>query len=489
MSGFYGDLSSQQEEALAKFKDALSDVWKEGYDDHMCLRWLRARNFDVAKSEEMFRNHLEFRKKWGADTILEDYTPPEVLKKYYPHGVFGFDREGHPISYQLTGNSDFRGLVRSVKPEDFTRHIIYLNEKGIKVAEEASRKTGRVIETHTIIMDLENLSYQRHYYWPAIKGFQQSVKLLEDNYPERVKQSLLIKAPKVFPIAYNLIKPFLEERTRKKVKVMGSNWKEELQKYIDPDNLPEMYGGNRREPDAECSDYICIGGDIPNEYYLSNMTDVSTDSMDLVQVGRGSTVQLEYHIEVVGSAIRWEFITTDYDIGFGIFYKDTDTKKRVHKGSMRELIASERKTSHLIPQNGILVCETEGIYVLRFDNTYSWARTKEVKYSVTVLPPDTELVDHTQFMGINRRKEGVSAGGQAESKDSNEGENEEEENDDDFQDAEEEVVPSEDVKLNPESSTNEPAVPKEGSSGEVPSMENGLAKTQPLTEQSETTSD
>ena len=95
-------------------------------------------------------------------------------------------------------------------------------------------------------------------------------------------------------------------------------------------------------------------------------------------------------------------------------------------------------------------------------------------------------------MGINRRKEGVSAGGQAESKDSHKGEKEveeEEENDDDFQDAEEEVVPSEDVKLNPESSTNEPGVPKEGSSGEVPLMENGLAKTQPLTEQSETTSD
>ena len=24
-----------------QFKDALSDVWKEGYDDYMCLRWLR----------------------------------------------------------------------------------------------------------------------------------------------------------------------------------------------------------------------------------------------------------------------------------------------------------------------------------------------------------------------------------------------------------------------------------------------------------------
>ena len=40
---------------------------------------------------------------------------------------------------------DTLGLVRSVKPEDFTRHIIYLNEKGIKVAEEASRKVTTIL--------------------------------------------------------------------------------------------------------------------------------------------------------------------------------------------------------------------------------------------------------------------------------------------------------------------------------------------------------
>ena len=30
---------------------------------------------------------------------------------------------------------------------------------------------GRRIETETIVLDLENLSIQRHYYWPAIEMF------------------------------------------------------------------------------------------------------------------------------------------------------------------------------------------------------------------------------------------------------------------------------------------------------------------------------
>ena len=30
--------------------------------------------------------------------------------------------------------------------------------------------------------------------------------------------------------------------------------------------------------------------------------------------------------------------------------------------------------------------------MLRFDNTYSWTRSKELFYTIRVLPPDTELV-------------------------------------------------------------------------------------------------
>jgi len=31
--------------------------------------------------------------------------------------------------------------------------------------------------------------------------------------------------------------------------------------------------------------------------------------------------------------------------------------------------------------------------VVRFDNTYSWTKAKEVFYSVQLLPPDTEICD------------------------------------------------------------------------------------------------
>ena len=34
--------------------------------------------------------------------------------------------------------------------------------------------------------------------------------------------------------------------------------------------------------------------------------------------------------------------------------------------------------------------------MLRFDNTYSWTRSKELFYTIRVLPPDTELCEQEE---------------------------------------------------------------------------------------------
>jgi len=53
---------------------------------------------------------MEWRRNYGTDDILK-WDPPEVLKKYWPGGIFGFDRQGHPILWQLSNNFDARGMT------------------------------------------------------------------------------------------------------------------------------------------------------------------------------------------------------------------------------------------------------------------------------------------------------------------------------------------------------------------------------------------
>ncbi|XP_064392020.1 SEC14-like protein 2 isoform X2 [Halichondria panicea] len=295
MSGHVGSLTPQQEEALSKFKSAVSDIPNKPEDnDYFYLRWLRARKFKVDKAEQMLRNHMTFRAEQGVDTILQDWTPPEVLQKCFPGGFFGEDRDGHPVWYDNYGNMDFRGIQRSCRKEDVFKLKVYHLETTAKVCEEYSKTKGRHIDTITSVIDLEHLSFQKHYYWPGINLFREALAMFEANYPERSKRIIVVRAPKAFPVAFNLIKPFLKSETRDKIDVLGSNWQEELQKYISPDQLPQAYGGTRCEPDPWCSDHLNPGCDVPPEYYLTNQTEIEKEEMDRVVVGRGGCCELEY---------------------------------------------------------------------------------------------------------------------------------------------------------------------------------------------------
>lgn len=88
MSGQVGDLSPQQQEALTRFREILQDVLPTlpKADDFFLLRWLRARNFDLKKSEDMLRKHVEFRNQQDLDHILT-WQPPEVSPLTYPPGL------------------------------------------------------------------------------------------------------------------------------------------------------------------------------------------------------------------------------------------------------------------------------------------------------------------------------------------------------------------------------------------------------------------
>ena len=56
---------------------------------------------------------MEFRKKYGLDTILEDYTPPQMFKESLTGGFFGEDVDGYPVWYENVGNLDPKGMVNS----------------------------------------------------------------------------------------------------------------------------------------------------------------------------------------------------------------------------------------------------------------------------------------------------------------------------------------------------------------------------------------
>ncbi|XP_005396326.1 PREDICTED: SEC14-like protein 4 isoform X1 [Chinchilla lanigera] len=401
MSGRVGDLSPQQQEALARFQENLRDLLPTlpKADDYFLLRWLRARNFDLQKSEGMLRKHVEFRKQLDLDNILA-WQPSEVVQLYDSGGLCGYDYEGCPTWFDIIGTLDPKGLLLSASKQELIRKRVKVCELLSHECELQTQKLGRKIEKMLMVFDMEGLSL-KHLWKPAVEVYQQFFAILEANYPETVKNLIVVRAPKLFPVAFNLVKSFMGEETRKKIVILGDNWKQELTKFISPDQLPVEFGGTMTDPDGnpKCLTKINYGGEVPRTYYLREQVRMQYDHK--VSVSRGSSQQVESEILFPGCVLRWQFASDGGDIGFGVFLK-TKIGERQRAGEMTEVLPSQRYNAHMVPEDGSLTCLKAGVYVLRFDNTYSLMYAKKVSYSVEVLLPDKASEEKLQGLRATR---------------------------------------------------------------------------------------
>jgi len=93
--------------------------------------------------------------------------------------------------------------------------------------------------------------------------------------------------------------------------------------------------------------------------------------------------------------LKWEFMTDDYDIAFGVYYKPPS-------GGREPLVPVKRVNCHTMPDDGCFTCERLGTYEICFDNSYSWTRNKNVYYIVELLESDVttkEEVDQVSSGG------------------------------------------------------------------------------------------
>ncbi|XP_055353783.1 SEC14-like protein 1 [Paramacrobiotus metropolitanus] len=321
-----GDLDPVEESRLVELKQWLQEHHKEKIpsDAHL-LRFLRARGFIVEKGREMLCRSLIWRKQHQIDRLLSTWKAPEVLKQYFPGGWHGYDDAGRPVFVLRLGNLDVKGLLRSVGVDGLLKLAITVCEEGLARCEEATKLHQHPVSSWACIFDLDGLS-MRHLWRPGLKVLYRIIEVVEANYPETMGRVFLVRAPRLFPILWTIVSPFIDENTRKKFIIYGGNDHEiegGLKDYLDKKYIPKFLGG-----DADCD--VPEGGLVPKSHYLPEDADLESgiDSISISSESLYQSVSLvkdSYHevpvvIQESGSVITWDFDVCKGDCTFTILY-------------------------------------------------------------------------------------------------------------------------------------------------------------------------
>ncbi|XP_077488121.1 SEC14-like protein 2 [Amblyomma americanum] len=383
MSGYLGDLNARQQAALNQFREAVANVKKPAHSDAFLLRWLRARDFNVAKAESMYRYDLEWRKENGVDDILHDYKIPELVKENFPGVILHPCKDGRPL-WLIPSGIDIKAFVAVLTPPVVQHHCIYMLEYAESLKRAASKERDKELETHYLVIDCEKFSLRQVYSWQAVKAITDMLQMMEDHFPECLEQCIIINAPYFFPIMWKLIRPILTKRTTEKVRVFGKEdgWKEHLLGIVDAESLPVHWGGSMVGPgnDPECRHMVNFGGRFEEGVDLSGSSVFGQDGAKERTIGRRDRWELPVDVAKAGVRISWRFQTASGDLAFGL---------RSHTGEALVPLRRLQACAH-IPQEGSWHCAQPGTYVLEFDNSYSWVNGKTLAYVVKLHTPEVD---------------------------------------------------------------------------------------------------
>jgi hypothetical protein len=148
----------------------------------------------------------------------------------------------------------------------------------------ASKKFGRPISTCIKVLDMTGLKLSALNQMKILTA----ISTVDDlNYPEKAETYYIVNAPYIFSACWKVVKPLLQERTRKKVHVLHGCGRDELLKIMDHSSLPHFCQREGSGSSKNSSNDVnnCFSLDHPFHQELYHYIDEQALNQELIKQG------------------------------------------------------------------------------------------------------------------------------------------------------------------------------------------------------------
>jgi len=192
--------------------------------DEDLTRFLVARDFDITKTTDMYKNYLE----WWSTTSPRTISDEKISTSLYANKafVYGYDKQFRPTLYIVTKKHD-----KNIPIEETRLFISRL----IMSAVDLLGKDGTNNQFSAII-DFDDFGTSNF----DMKALKSIMWLLDRCFPERLGSLYMVNTGILFGVLWKVVSPFIPARTSAKIKIDDEK---ELVGQWPPELLLKAYGG------------------------------------------------------------------------------------------------------------------------------------------------------------------------------------------------------------------------------------------------------
>ncbi|KAJ7515783.1 hypothetical protein O6H91_22G027700 [Diphasiastrum complanatum] len=183
--------------------------------------------------------------------LIKTFTYPELHRvlEAWPQNWHKTDKLGRPVNIQLLSRLKLSDVFQATTEDRLLMRAMWVWEELHECRLPAcSTAAGSYIGQATVIFDLHNVSVSTFTNVHVRRILSKMANLFSRYYPDYLGRLIIINVPVAFWVVWEMLRPFINDRTQKKIRIHRGNGLEDLLNTIHAEDLPSFLGGRCRCP-------------------------------------------------------------------------------------------------------------------------------------------------------------------------------------------------------------------------------------------------